>query len=360
MRPVFKGALRFLGILFLLGLVVLAVVGIIQSGKTAEKTETTAAFSFDPYSENRFTAVGRGLLVSADSGLTLFDEEGTLLFSQTVGYADPLTFSRGKTAAVWSQENSIALMVKETGETVEVGLPGSVLTGRVNEQCWGIFLAREGGSKGVAMVVKPDGQPVYRVRMGSSYPIDADLSPDSGNLALLTLQGEGCHLGIYSLNQETELRGWTGEDEIFFEAEYLGGNTLLLLSTEKALFLDEKCQPVGEFAFDGEFLKDYAVSGEGFVVLALGRHRNGSAARLLTLDRNGRELASLDIQGEVEGLSAAGHWISVLYQDRMALYDPDLQEKGHLENASGVQASLVREDGSAIVVAGGSATVFQP
>lgn len=360
MRPVFKGILRFLGGLFLLGLVVLAAVGIVQNGRAGEKTETASAFSFDPYSENRFSAVGSSLLVSADSGLTLFDGEGELLLSRSAGYADPLVFSRGKTAAVWSQENSIALLIKEDGETVEVGLPGSVITGKVNVQGWGVFLAREGGSKGVAIAVKPDGQAVYRVRLGSSYPVDADLSPDSGSLALLTLQGEGSHLGIYSLNQETELRSWSGEEEIFFEAAYLSGNALLLLSTERALFLDERCEPVNEFAFTGEFLKDYAISEEGFIVLALGRHRNGSAARLLTLDKDGRELASLEIQGEVQGLSAAGRWVSVLYQDRLALYDPELQEKGSLENASGVQASLVREDGSAIVVAGGNATVFQP
>ena len=360
MRPVFKGVLRFLGGLFLLGLAVLAAVGIVQSGKTGEKTESVTPFSFDPYSENRFTAVGRGLLVSADSGLTLFDEEGSPILSRTVGYADPLVYSRGKTAAVWSQENSIALLVKEGGETVEVGLPGSVITGKVNEQGWGVFLAREGGSKGVAIAVKPDGQAVYRVRMGSSYPVDADLSPDSGSLALLTLQGEGCHLGIYSLNQETELRGWTGEDEVFFEAEYLTGNAILLLSTERAVFLDDRCQPVSEYSFQEEFLKDYAVSEEGFIVLALGRHRNGTAARLVTLDRDGRELASLELQGEVQSLSAAGRWISILYQDRLAVCGPDLQEKGSLENASGVQASLVREDGSAIVVAGGNATIFEP
>ena len=62
----------------------------------------------------------------------------------------------------------------------------------------------------------------------------------------------------------------------------------------------------------------------GFIVLALGRHRNGSAARLLTLDQNGRELGTLEVQGEVQGLSAGGRWISVLYQDRLVLYDPVL------------------------------------
>ena len=360
MKPVYKSLLRFLGGLFLLALAVVAVVGIVQSGKSGEKTDPASAFSFDPYSENRFTIVGRGLLVTADSGITLFDGSGSLLLSQTVGYAEPLTFSRGKTAAVWSQENSIAMLVKETGETVQVGLPGSVITGKVNAQGWGVFLAREGGSKGVAIAVKPDGQAVYRVRMGSSYPVDADLSPDSGSLALLTLQDAGCHLGIYSLNQETELRGWTGEEEIFFEAEYLSGNALLLLSTERAVFLDDKCQLVDDYSFGAEFLKDYAVSEEGFTVLALGRHRNGSAARLVTLDRDGRELATLEVQSEVEGLSTAGRWISVLYQDRLVLYDPELKEKGSLENASGVQASLVREDGSVIVVAGGNATIFEP
>ncbi len=360
MKPVFKRTLRFLGILFILGLAALAVVGIVQSGKTAENTESASTFSFDPYSENRFTAVGRGLLVSADSGLTLFDGEGKLLFSDAIGFAEPLTFTRGKSAAVWSQESSTALLVKEDGEKVEIGLPGSAITGKVNAQGWGVFLAREGGSKGVALAVKPDGEPVYRVRLGSSYPLDADLSPDSGELALLTLQGAGCHLGIYSLNQETELRGWTGGEEVYFEAEYLSGNAILLLSTDRLVFLDNKCQTVQEIPLTEKYLKDYAVSEEGFIVLALGRHRNGSAARLLTLDQNGRELGTLEVQGEVQGLSAGGRWISVLYQDRLVLYDPALQQKGSLENASGVQAALVREDGSAIVVAGGNATIFHP
>ena len=64
MKPMGKGILRALGGLFLLLLVVLAVVGIVQSGSIGEKAETAAAFSYDPYSENRFTPVGRGLLVT--------------------------------------------------------------------------------------------------------------------------------------------------------------------------------------------------------------------------------------------------------------------------------------------------------
>ena len=92
----------------------------------------------------------------------------------------------------------------------------------------------------------------------------------------------------------------------------------------------------------------------------ISERRSGSAARLVTLDREGRVLASLDVQEEVESLSAAGRWIAVLYPDRVTLFDQELREKGSLENASGVQAALVRGDGSAIIVAGGSATICQP
>ena len=360
MKPVLKSVLRSLGGVFLLLLAVLAVIGIVQSGGIGDKTESAASFAFDPYSENRFTSVGKGLLVTSDAGLTLFDETGKLLLTQTTGYAEPLTASCGAAAAVWSQSVSQALLITEKGETTELNLPGDAITAKVNEAGWGVFLSRESGSKGVATVVKPEGQAVYRVRLGSSYPVDADLSPDSGSLALLTLQGAGAHLGIYSISQETELRSWTGEDQIYFEAEYLSSNAILLLSTDEAVFLDGQCQEMNRFDFREEYLRDYSLSGEGFVVLVLGRLRNGGAARLVTLDREGRLLASLDVPEEVESISAAGRWISVLYPDMVRLYDPELQEKGSLENASGVQAALAREDGSAIIVAGGNATIFQP
>ena len=66
------------------------------------------------------------------------------------------------------------------------------------------------------------------------------------------------------------------------------------------------------------------------------------------------------MQAEVEGLSSAGRWIAVMYPDRVAVCDTELREKGSLDNASGVQAALMREDGSAIIIAGGDATIFTP
>jgi hypothetical protein len=360
MKPMAKGLLRTLGGLFLLLLVVLAVVGIVQSSRSGEQTEAETPFSFDPYGENRFTPVGRGMLVTSDAGLTLFDEGGKTILARTAGYGEPLTAFCGGSAVVWDQGSSLALLITEKGDVREISLSGNGIGGKVNEGGWAVFLARESGSKGVATVLKPDGQAVYRVRLGSSYPVDADLSPDSGTLALLTLQGAGSHVGLYSLNQEEELYGWTGEEEVFFELEYLGNNALLLLSTDRAVFLNGAAGPESEFDFGGEYLKDYALTGEGFAVLALGRNRNGSAARLVTLDREGKLLAELEVPAEVESLSAAGRCVSVLYPDRVTLYDPELREKGSLENASGVQASLVREDGSAIIVAGGNATIFEP
>ena len=76
MKPVAKGLLRILGSLFLLLLVVLAVAGIVQSSRSGEQTETVTPFSFDPYGENRFTPVGRGMLVTSDAGLTLLTRRG--------------------------------------------------------------------------------------------------------------------------------------------------------------------------------------------------------------------------------------------------------------------------------------------
>ncbi len=352
--------LKGIGALCLLALAVAAVVGIVQSNREQIAGESVGTFAFDLYAENRYTPVGRGLLVSSDAGLSLFDGEGRLLRTDAVNYTSPLTAACGSHAVVWSQSATGATRLNAEGETQDLSLPGNILGADVNESGWTVFLARESGTKGAAIVCKPDGKAVYRVRMGSSYPVDADISPAADSLALLTLQGSGSHVGIYGLSQEAEQYGWTGEEEVFFELEYLQNGNLFLLSADHAVFLNGDGELLQDYAFSDEYLKDYAVSDGGFIALVLGRHRTGSAARLVTLDDSGRELASQEVQWEVESLTAAGRYLSVLYSDRTVIYDSALQETGRLDDTAGIQASLVRSDGSTIIITGSGAAIYEP
>lgn len=56
----------------------------------------------------------------------------------------------------------------------------------------------------------------------------------------------------------------------------------------------------------GRYLKDYALEGDGFSALLLGKYRAGSGAALVTVGADGQELASLDLEDQVLDLDASG------------------------------------------------------
>lgn len=60
-------------------------------------------------------------------------------------------------------------------------------------------------------------------------------------------------------------------------------------------------------------------------VLLLNRYQSGSVGRLVTVASDGEEIASLDISEEVRDISANGRYLSVLYADRLVVYNRDLQ-----------------------------------
>ena len=85
-----------------------------------------------------------------------------------------------------------------------------------------------------------------------------------------------------------------------------------------------------------------------------------SQGRLVTVDSQGRELASLDIDEEVMSLSAAGKYVAVLYQDHLTIYDKDLQEYAVLKDVSAAGTVLMRSDGSAVLTGASAASLYLP
>ena len=51
----------------------------------------------------------------------------------------------------------------------------------------------------------------------------------------------------------------------------------------------------GSYSYDGGYLHRCSLGGDGYAALLLGRYKSGSQGRLVTVDSQGRELASLDI-----------------------------------------------------------------
>ena len=133
----------------------------------------------------------------------------------------------------------------------------------------------------------------------------------------------------------------------------------MLVSSDRAAFVKDDGKLLGELSFDGEYLKGYA-SGDGYVVLLLGRYKAGSTGRILIADTAGNLLRSLDTSDETEGVSASGKYLAVRFTDETVLYDSELNVLGSLQDTAGIQAAVMRSDGSSVIISGGKAAIFEP
>ena len=71
-------------------------------------------------------------------------------------------------------------------------------------------------------------------------------------------------------------------------------------------------------------------------------------------------MGSLDVREEVLSISASGRYLAVLYADRLAVYNPDLQPYATLQGTGDAREALMRPDGSALLLSSGSASLFLP
>ena len=121
--------------------------------------------------------------------------------------------------------------------------------------------------------------------------------------------------------------------------------------------------PLGNaYLFYGEesYLREYDLGGDGFTALLLNRYKAGSVGRLVTVDTDGEEIASLDVNKEILGISAAGRYLAVLYTDSVVIYNEHLEEYASQTGTDYAREILMRTDGSAFLLATENARLFLP
>ncbi len=343
--------------LVVLAVVVLAVAGVVGSNLNKRDTSGYSA-DLSGYESAAFRPAGNGFAAVSDVSCRLYGIGGEVLCTAARSYPDVQIATAEGYAAVWS-EGGTSLTLLQADGPVDISVVGGVTAADVNGEGTLAVLAGEVGYKGSVSVVAPDGTALYRVYVGSGYPLDADVSPDSRSVAILTMTAEGSSVLIYGVNSEELAAEYREEGRSCFELEYLGDGRILLLASDGAVFLKNDGKRLGSLSFDGGYLKDYGW-GDGFAALLLGRYQAGSASCVVLTDTAGTPLKSLDIEGEVQGLHAAGKYLAVRCSDRTLVYDSELNELGCLESSVGVQAAMMRSTGSAVIISGGEAAVFEP
>lgn len=98
----------------------------------------------------------------------------------------------------------------------------------------------------------------------------------------------------------------------------------------------------------------------GFAVALLGKYRAGSQAELMVVDSEGVLTGSLEWNEQVLSVDASGRYFAVLTADRLDIYTQDMTLYSSLEGTQNARKVLLREDGSAILIASETARLYVP
>ena len=335
--------------------------------RSLEKSDSgqTESFQYDSAGKGGYSRVGDDLLVWSTAGVRLYSSGGVEYLNESLTLNRPVADTCGSAALIYDTGGNVLHTYEDrsTSFVLNTEQGHEILSARMGPGGSFAVTTRESGYKGVVTVYSSGGHPVVGIRISTRFVTDGLLSDDGKTVAVLTV---GQNEDVF----ESGLDLYALDGDVPFASYSLGNNAILDLRADgSALWaLGESSLSVARadgsaavhYDYAGRYLKDYALEGDGFSALLLGKYRAGSGAALVTVGADGQELASLDLEDQVLDLDASGRYVAVLTAAGLTLYTKDLQLYDALENTMGARSVVLRSDGTAFLVGGETARLYIP
>lgn len=322
-------------------------------------------FQYPAYDGNVYAVYENGLLVSSHNELLLFDETGSPKGSVTTSMDAAAVDVEGSYAVVWDVGGSNVCTLRDGKELLNRALDQTILDADVAANGDVAYATSTDGYR--TMLTMLDNQMQERFKWYSSaqyLPLCAVNSGGSQLAAVALGQDQGTFSSSLLLLDPTvseqEPTTISLGNQLMYDLDYLTDRYLCAVGETSVQILHTSGEPSGTYEYQGDHLKKYSLRGDGFVTLALSPYQAGGQCVLKTVDYHGAELGSLALGQEVLQLSAAGDYVAVLTATGVQIYTSDLQLYAQTDDVLGVSQVLMREDGSAVLVAADHASLFLP
>ena len=332
--------------------------------------ENYGRVTFEAAAGNVYAGFDDGLLVGTETGLTLYALDGEQKAFVQGSLPTPVLRTGGEVSLVFSPGSSYAAAIGAGGDILLDGaLSGALLDASVSFDGYSVRLTAESGSKAVAEVLNPKQEAIYRFSSRTRYLNACAVSEKGEWLAVASLEEERSiyRSAVVLLRTDRPVADLEQEDSgavraelgnrVIYELRFLDESHLLAVTQDELVFLNLKGELLSTLPLEGERLVDYAVSREGWLLLAL---EGGGAARVLSLDASGNTLARLDLQDRVRSVSAEGRYGAVLTEMELRILDSRLEEYDRSWDVLGATRVVVRADGTALLIAAGGTKLFIP
>lgn len=341
---------------------------------SSEKVGGDTVYDYDASSKNHFAALGDRLVVLSDISLKILDQDGGEVWSTPVNMAAPaLSQGGGKVVAydvggtelyVLDQDGEVILRDQNGEEVTEAASETEpLISAALNENGWLAVTTKKKNYKGWVDVYDDSMERVFVFRSSVRFVEDAYVTNDGGYLAAVTLGQENSvfvsNIVLYDLTKEDPVADYDISDGLVIAIGQQDGK-LVTVSDNCLTFANTKGEVSAAYSYQGAYLREYDISGDGFTTLLLNRYQSGSVGRLVTVDTDGEELGSLDVNEEIQSISAAGRYLAVQYIDSLVVYNQALEVYASLKGTDDAKEALMRPDGSVLLLSSESASLFLP
>lgn len=341
---------------------------------SSEKVGGDTVYDYDASSKNHFAALGDRLVVLSDISLKILDQDGGEVWSTPVNMAAPALAQGGGKVVAYDVGGTELYVLDQNGEVILLDQNGEAVTGTsdeseplisatLNENGWLAVTTKKKNYKGWVEVYDGSMERVFVFRSSVRFVEDAYVTDDGGYLAAVTLGQENSvfvsNIVLYDLTKEDPVADYDISDGLVIAIGQQSGK-LVTVSDTCLTFANTKGEVSATYSYQGAYLREYAISGDGFTTLLLNRYQSGSVGRLVTVDADGEELGSLDVNAEIQSISAAGRYLAVQYIDSLVVYNQALEVYASLKGTNDVKEALMRQDGSALLLSSESASLFLP
>jgi hypothetical protein len=332
---------------------------------SVEKSGGEVSYTYDAASSNRFAALGDSLAVLSGTELQVLSGDGTAVYTANVKMAQPALNAGGGCAVAVDVGGTSLYVVDAKGLVFSLTADEDepFLSAELNAQGWLAVTAEKKNYKACVSVYNEKRELVFSFNSSQRFVSDAWVTDDCKHLAAVTLgQKDSVFLSslvFYDLDATDPVGSCDVSDGLALRLGEVSGRLAAVCDTCLA-FTDAKDGKPDLYPYNGAFLREYDLGGDGFAMLLLNRYRSGNVGRLVTVDSSGKEIASLDVNEEIRSVSASGRYIAVLGADRLVIYNRELQQYASLSGTGYAKSVLMRADGSALLIASDRAHLFLP
>lgn len=331
---------------------------------STEKSGGTVSYTYDAAADNRFAVVDDRLAVLSGRQLQVLSGEGTV-WSADVAMTTPALTSGGGCAAAVDVGGTELYVVDKNGLRLSLtaGAGEPFIAAELNAKGWLAVTSEKKGYKGCVSVYNDQMELAFTFNSSERFVTDARVSDDCKHLAAVTLgQKDSVFLSslvLYDLSSTDPAGSFDVSGGLVLRTGEIGGRLAAVADTCLA-FADPDGENQAVYDYGGAYLRECDPGGDDFAALLLNRYSSGSVGRIVTVDGNGRELGTLDVNEEVLSLSASGRYLAVLYADRVVIYNREMLEYATLKSTDYAKTVLMRTDGSALLIAPEKASLFLP